>query len=221
MSKPYNTEITCPSCGEKSEFTIWESVNTSLDPKMKRAVRDGSAFRFVCPHCGQARFVDYGFLYHQMEDRILIHYARSDENAQEIIDLLAAKGPFRSVATKFYRHGYMIRIVRSMDELLEKLAIIDAGLDDRLVELYKLFLRASLQNRQPEKANSDIRFCRDGDRYLLRLHSNSESLDCAEFSMGTYELIRDQFAPALPEEDVQEPIVNLQWSVGFLKSQEA
>lgn len=38
--------------------------------------------------------------------------------------------------------------------------------------------------------------------------------------MGTYELIRDQYAPALPEEDVQEPIVNLQWSVNFLKSQE-
>lgn len=51
MSKHMKEQITCPECGKKSDFLIWESINTTLDPEMKQAVRDGSAFMFKCPHC--------------------------------------------------------------------------------------------------------------------------------------------------------------------------
>lgn len=74
MSMERTVDISCPGCGQASKFVIWQSINTTIDPQMKQAVRDRSAFMFTCPNCGQTRFVDYGFLYHQMEDKIMIRF---------------------------------------------------------------------------------------------------------------------------------------------------
>jgi hypothetical protein len=45
------------------------------------------------------------------------------------------------------RKPYLLRRVASVNELLEKILIFDAGLDDRAVEVYKLRLRQGLGNR--------------------------------------------------------------------------
>jgi len=34
MSMSYETMITCPNCGEQHPFTIWQSINTMLNPEM-------------------------------------------------------------------------------------------------------------------------------------------------------------------------------------------
>ena len=62
--------------------------NTTL---LARYSRDRSAFLFTCPVCGAKSYVDYGFLYHQMEDQIMIHYAASDKDAEDIYDLVTGK----------------------------------------------------------------------------------------------------------------------------------
>ena len=58
---------------------------------MKAAIRDRSAFLFTCQHCDHKAYVDYGFLYHQMEDQIMIHYAQSEKAVREVYDLYARK----------------------------------------------------------------------------------------------------------------------------------
>ena len=72
MSKRCEVTITCPKCNEEHPFVMWQSINTQLDPEMRAAVKDRSAFQFICPTCGEKTYVDYGFLYHQMEDGIMI-----------------------------------------------------------------------------------------------------------------------------------------------------
>lgn len=91
MSKRCEVTITCPKCNEEHPFVMWQSINTQLDPEMRAAVKDRSAFQFICPTCGEKTYVDYGFLYHQMEDGIMIHYASSDEDAEEIYKMVTNK----------------------------------------------------------------------------------------------------------------------------------
>lgn len=93
MSQRREISLTCPQCGKEHPFIIWNSINTTLDPEMKEAVKDRSAFRFVCPNCGAETYVDYDLLYHQMEDRIMIHYACLDESAAEIYQMLTKDDP--------------------------------------------------------------------------------------------------------------------------------
>ena len=59
----YSTElIVCPKCGEESEFIMWSSVNTMLNPELKEKVRNNELFTFTCPSCGNTATVHYACL---------------------------------------------------------------------------------------------------------------------------------------------------------------
>mgnify|MGYP001754293227 CR=1 FL=1 len=46
MSQSQMQEITCPKCGKKQFFRVWDSINTMEDPPLKEAVRNDEAFSF-------------------------------------------------------------------------------------------------------------------------------------------------------------------------------
>lgn len=73
MSQSAMQEITCPKCGKKTSFLVWDSINTMENPEMKEKVRNDEAFRFHCPECGASALLNYNFLYHQQEDKVLIY----------------------------------------------------------------------------------------------------------------------------------------------------
>jgi len=62
MSKEHTEIITCPECGKKSDFTVWDSLNTMIDPEEKEKIINGELFRFTCPECGFTTMVDYAIL---------------------------------------------------------------------------------------------------------------------------------------------------------------
>ena len=86
MSRCHEEIIKCPNCGHETPFTIWESINTTLNPELKEKVRSDELFKFTCHHCGLTALVDYPFLYHQMEDKIMIYYTsnREDEYVNQL-----------------------------------------------------------------------------------------------------------------------------------------
>ncbi len=51
MSKTNVYTLNCPRCGTENHITVWESVNVTLDPDLKRMVLDGSIFEHQCPEC--------------------------------------------------------------------------------------------------------------------------------------------------------------------------
>ena len=46
MSQSQMQEITCPKCGKKQFFRVWDSINTMEDPPLKEVVRNDEAFFF-------------------------------------------------------------------------------------------------------------------------------------------------------------------------------
>ncbi|MBO4522897.1 MAG: CpXC domain-containing protein, partial [Methanomicrobium sp.] len=68
----HSEKITCPDCGAESDFVIWQSINTMIDPETKAKVLSGEIFRFKCPKCGSETNIMYDCLYHQMEDKLMI-----------------------------------------------------------------------------------------------------------------------------------------------------
>lgn len=62
---------------------------------------------------------------------------------------------------------YKFRVVVSREELLEKLEIFDAGLDDRVVEVEKIFLLAGIMEKYPEKKIEHSFFVRNETEELL------------------------------------------------------
>jgi len=66
MSSFRNVTITCPDCGAEGEYTIWNSVNVTINPELKYKIMYGSIFNWTCPKCGKIFNVPYPFLYHDM-----------------------------------------------------------------------------------------------------------------------------------------------------------
>ena len=80
MSMHHEVGITCPKCQKAGIFTVWDSINTKLDPDMKDRVKSQEAFCYHCPHCGTDVHVDYGFLYHDMDHHFMVFYAPTDKD---------------------------------------------------------------------------------------------------------------------------------------------
>ena len=87
MSLKKIIRVQCPHCKKEYSFTMWESVNTTENPEMKSTVKDRSIFLFKCPNCQKETYADYDFVYHQMENKIMIFYCKTVEKAMEAASL--------------------------------------------------------------------------------------------------------------------------------------
>jgi len=120
-------------CGNTQPFTVWGSVNASLDPELKGKLLDGTLTLFKCEKCGDSGQVPYELMYHDMEQKVMFLVGEAGPDMS-----LLSLGP----AVAKLQGGYTYRLVDCYSELIEKILIWDAGLDDRTVEVFKeLFLR--------------------------------------------------------------------------------
>lgn len=212
MSSSTEIMISCPKCQKAHPFVIWRSINTVLNPVMKEAVKNRSAFLFECPSCGERTYVDYGFLYHQMEDRIMICYANSDENAEEMYKLLTDDDP-AGMLHEMKEKDYLIRIVRTQNELREKIAIFDEGFDDRIIEIFKLFVLAAFQENNPDSKAIEILYFRDDNKNYVQIFADGSPRGVIEFPAGLYEELCQKYSGIIPDIRKDEPYIDRQWAL--------
>lgn len=208
MSASEKVEISCPRCGKVGSFTVWHSINTETDPEMHDAVRDGSAFIFECRKCGHRMPVNYGFLYHQTDDRMMLHYCPNDEAVEECLSIYGRNGKMQELQLD----NYLTRIVRSINELREKLFIFDAGLDDRVIEVLKLLYISEFAESSPE-SNVDRALCGIiENKVMIELISKNRSVGTFEADMSLYDQIADLVDERCLPLREEEPIVDLNWA---------
>lgn len=218
MSIEKSVTITCPGCKTQSPFTIWSSVNTMLSPEMKPAILDGSAFLFTCPHCGMKNNINYDLLYHQMEDHIMIQYATSDEYANQFMDTMSGKSPIKelqSMVDDMVQQHYLIRIVRSLNQLREKIAILDAGLDDRIVEIYKLLIQSTYHEQHPDAPLPEVLFSANPEQREFYLYADSKYAGTANLADDLYDEIKSNYQKLLPDLRDDGYFIDHQWALNF------
>ena len=211
MSIHRTETITCPKCGKQIPFTIWQSVNTDIDPEMRDAVKDLSIFRFTCPNCGYTAPVNYDFLYHQMRDKIMIQYAESDEAVEKAKSMFSVEkmpDQMKNLLSDIIKDNYLIRIVRSQNELREKIEIFDAGLDDRIMEIYKTFLLVNTSNQFSKAKKIEMFFFQADGKNLIQVLADGKSAGVAEINAEVYEGLQKDFLPLLPDIRKDDPVID-------------
>lgn len=108
----------CNKCGNEFEQQVLRTINVEANPELKAAVKDGSLFVVKCPSCGAPALVGEPVLYHDPRERVLVALTSSTLSSDGL-------------------EGYTCRLVSSVGELIEKVNIFDAGLDDLIIELCK------------------------------------------------------------------------------------
>ena len=123
----------CSRCGAEHSVSVPQSVNASTSPELKEQVRSGALFTWTCPHCGTANLLKVPFLYHDPGEHVMIVLTDAPMSAEGLPE------------------GYIGRQVRSVGDLVEKIKIFDAGLDDLIIEMCKFVTCRELKKDVPLK----------------------------------------------------------------------
>ena len=189
MSQSAMQEITCPKCGKKTSFLVWDSINTMEDPEMKEKVRNDEAFRFHCPECGASALFNYNFLYHQQEDKVLIYVSADGEDASEMAQILDQRGNAFD--------GYRKRIVRSY----------------RIVEIIKSSVWDNVEAHYKDKKIDEIYFATNDDGvhgFLFR--RAGEMVASMEFDESLYKAIYDSAYERLDAATRNDLYIDRDWA---------
>ena len=139
----------CNNCHRQTEISTPQSLNVALDPSLKQRVRDGSLFVWECPCCGYHNLVKYETLYHDPDARLMVWLLPGNGvPPQAVSDAVASL------------EGYTFRLVREPGDLVEKVNIHDALLDDVVVEMCKWVTRRELGGKNPAALDAPLYFLR-------------------------------------------------------------
>ena len=139
--------VNCKNCQKPTEVELRQSINVGQDPELKAKVLDGSLFVWECPYCGQRNLALYQTLYHDPEAKLMVWLLPGNEQ------------PPQAVAEAVKQlEGYTLRIVREAGDLIEKVKLADAGLEDTVMEMCKWVTRRELAEKNPEAADAKLRF---------------------------------------------------------------
>ncbi len=113
-------------CEHEFESEVADSVDLEKQPEARRAILDGDFQTIQCPGCGKALKPEFPVMVRE-PGRTLFFVPELDRSAY-----YRGKLP--------YPVGEVDRVAIGYDELVEKLRIEEAGLDDRVVEVLKYYL---------------------------------------------------------------------------------
>ena len=139
----------CSHCGKKTEIELRPSIQVAEDPELKLRVKDGSLFLWECPYCGHRNLAKYQTLYHDPETRLMVWLLPGGEQPPKAVEEAVAG-----------LEGYTLRLVREVGDLIEKVNIHDAALDDVVLEVCKWVTRQELSAKDPEALQAPLRFLR-------------------------------------------------------------
>jgi hypothetical protein len=169
MAKKHETvSLACPSCHLAQNVEVTTLVDIGEEPNMKYSILTDSLFTHTCASCG-SRFSVTGEL-----------LCLNREAGYAI--LLSPDGEGKAVEAPCGLSGLTLRLVLSNDELKEKVLVFEELLDDRTIELLKLYiaLRQSEQSlvlRFTEHRDGKLSFtCFDAEGNVLRSVSVEDSL---------------------------------------------
>ena len=155
MSMEHEEMVKCSKCGHEDGFVIWQSLYATLNPEAKADMMESCLFEHKCPKCGHVDSYTYDLLYHDMESMFMIQLCEAEDR---VADYVAMFDDFSKKTDDLIKMDdeYKLRLVDSRNNLREKVYIFDQGLDDRVIEIMKLFIRFDISKENPEHEVDDI-----------------------------------------------------------------
>lgn len=141
MSTWYSATVRCPACTHDFEGRFLRGANASRAPELRALALSNGLNRAACPRCGRVHELDAEVVYTDPGRGHWISVARRSDldrwAAVEQSAMTAFRTGLETTAAVRFADARM-RVVFDLDELRERLAIWEAGLDDAVVECVKL-----------------------------------------------------------------------------------
>ena len=218
MSMERTVEISCPVCGKKGLYQVWDSINTGIERAKEKAI-SGELFEFKCDKCGNISRFSQKFLFHDMTHGYMIQHTSTEAEFNEAVNVfkreceeINSEGTFSDLIK-----NYRFRVVRSLNEFREKVCIFDAGLDDRVIEICKVYELSKMAEERPEVENIESLFYIDesGSKMLQVMLDDNET-GCMDLLDQLYDAIKEKYAAYLNGPKENDILVDLDYAMNIV-----
>lgn len=156
MSQKRTHEIACPLCGRAQEVELWDSIAVEEEPELRAALLANRVNRVECVGCRKSFRVEKPLVYHDREQGLFVHFDPL-VGGRTLAD---AETAFRAAQAELDRllppdvPAPEAHLVVEWSELVERIFLLEEGLDARLVEHVKyLMYRQNPAQLPAEKKN--------------------------------------------------------------------
>lgn len=147
MSVYEDRVLTCPHCGDQAPRSVAVSLDGARAAPQRQAILDGTFQRLTCAACGASFRADGPLIYLDFDAKLWLSvfptswettwWDHEDEPQAVFQRYMIDHCP---PLVRSWAPGFTVRAVFGLDRLREKLVAHDAGIDDRVLEAYKLDL---------------------------------------------------------------------------------
>ena len=134
MSITGTTRVRCPACGREQDAQLVQSINADKDAAAKHKLLAGDLNVLAC-ECGKRTQLAANVVFHDPGKNVFIRVVPGGDEAA----MTAAAAQFRAAGATGVQ-----RLVPSLNALIEKVKIGDAGLADWAVEMTKVLLLSTI-----------------------------------------------------------------------------
>ena len=201
MSTVTTIQITCPACNTEQDYTMRGSVNGAERPDLKEELLAGRLNVTTCPTCKRNIQVAHPIFYSDPSHKYWIWLLPAPEEAdpeelEEIEEVLEDEVPA----------DFICRTVREMNEFLEKIRVLEDGLDDRVMEILKMFIMFNTHpevRKDPESLVYYNRMVHDteGDEYIQFMAVGRYETTTLNLKIDAYTYMQMDFKPFLITEE--------------------
>lgn len=205
QNREINTK--CPKCGNYFKVEVFDGINVGDTPELKEKVMDGSLFIAECPYCGTRKLLSYSTVYHDPEAKLMIWLNPDGGQVSDNIKTLF-------LTDENLKH-YTARLVSSVGTLIEKVKILNSGLDDLTMEMCKYITRMEMG-----KPDIDLKFVsvNGADNEITMTYASESQMEMISIGFNVYEDCRGIIMrnPAINEAATGIIELNAQWLANYL-----
>ena len=153
MSQKRKHEIACPLCGREQPVELWDSITVDTDPELREELLQGRVNRVACVGCQKSFRVDKPLIYRDRDQDVFVHFDPL-VGGRTLADAEGAFGAAMAELNRLLPKDVLppeAHLVVEWSELVERIFLLEEGLDARLVEHVKYMLF----QQNPEKIPVD------------------------------------------------------------------
>lgn len=199
MSGKQKHEIACPFCGREQAVELWDSIDLEGAPELRADLLSGRINRVECLGCRKGFRIDKPLVYHDRQQGIFIHLeplvggrtlAEATHGFQAALRELQTLLPDDLPPPE-------IHLVTEWSELVERIFLLEEGLDARLVEHIKYLMYRQNPGKLPaERKNllfdaqdsTDAQLC-----FVVQDRTTRQLESVLNFSRADYEALVNVF----------------------------
>jgi hypothetical protein len=211
MSLAITCRIKCPACGKKARIERDRVVDGVREPALKAKVLDGSICDFVCRGCRRRTMVLTDLLYVDLSARVMIYFIVPGSTQTDPLNGFSAVRAAQLATTT-------TRMVTHYLDLVEKITLFEAQLDDRVLEVLKRLTR-SPGLVLPPHATLSLSHVEPDKLYLVSLENNQPTNTLTVPRTAYDELVTQLQGSELMAPPPRWALIDRTWAVEAMKKE--